>query len=276
MKNRLNLQLQGFLTTPPLWQDEFLGLKQFQLPEPTFPPDFDIAAEIPSITNNYVLGKRVESFFELVLRNTKNYEILAQNIQIQKEKITLGELDFLLKDLMMSRFFHIEKVYKFYVYDPSFENEMQRWIGPNRKDSFLQKIEKLKKRQLPLLFNPETASLLSKFDLQPTDLEQQVCFKANLFIQKNLKAHVFPQINTSCIVGFWIHFEEFTSEQYGAFQYFAPSKQDWPVRPEFNEKWSAYAEIKIQLLQMLHQKRSPLIWIKKNEFEFERIFIVWW
>lgn len=276
MQYRLNHQLQGFLSTPPLWKDEFLGLKQFQLPAVTFPSDFDIASEIPSITTNYVLGKRVESFFELVLKHTGNYEILAQNIQIQKEKITLGEIDFLLKDLILDRFYHIEKIYKFYVYDPSFENEMQRWIGPNRKDSLLQKIEKLKKRQLPLLFNPETASLLSQFDLQPKNLEQQVCFKANLFIPKSFRDHIFPHINTECIVGFYVHFEDFTSEEYGAFQFFTPSKQDWPVHPEFNEKWSSYSEIKIQLLQMLPQKRSSLIWIKKNELEFERIFIVWW
>lgn len=276
MQNRLNLQLQGFLNTPPLWQYKFLDLKQFKLPPVTFPVDFDIVSEIPSITTNYVLGKRVESFFELVLKNTGKYEILAQNIQIQKEKITLGELDFLLKDLSLNQFYHIEKVFKFYVYDPSIENEMQRWIGPNRKDSFLQKIQKLKKQQLPLLFNPETASVLSKFDLQPEDFEQQICFKANLFIPKGFKDHIYPDINSECIVGLWIHFDEFTSEEYKEHQYFTPSKQDWPILPGHNTEWFSYAEIKIRILQMFQQKKSPLVWIKKGEFEFERIFVVWW
>ena len=142
MKNRIKKQLLGYLHTPPLWRGELLGLKQFEPGKALTREQPDPEKAIPSLSSNFVLGKRMESFFELLIQNSDRYKLLANNIQISREKITLGELDFLLKDLHTNQNIHLELVYKFYVYDPSFKSEEARWIGPNRKYSFLQYIEK--------------------------------------------------------------------------------------------------------------------------------------
>lgn len=277
MKNRLTRQLQGFLRTPPLWRNQdVFGLQQFELPGYSFPEAMDLQKALPDLETNYVLGKRMERFFEFLLKNSRTIKVLKSNIQIRQDKITLGEIDFLAKDISLDQKHHIELVYKFYVYDPSYENELERWIGPNRNDSLLQKIEKLKQRQLPILFKPEAKEALSLLDLKAEELAQSVCFKASLFIPKAFEYTHSLLLNQKCISGFWLHFEEFTSEEYGRYTYYMPDKQDWPVQPEFSEKWFSFADIKKEILFQHQKKRAPLVWIKKNSREFERIFIVWW
>lgn len=277
MTERLMYQLQGFINTPALWNNgDLYDLQQFDLPHLNFIKGLNIISEIPSLSTNFVLGKRMESFFELVIKHSVRYQLIAQNLQVHKEKITLGEIDFIVKDLYHNKPQHVEVVYKFYVYDPDPVKEINRWIGPNRKDSLPQKILKLKKNQLPLLFKPETEKLLSTFHLKSEDMEQLVCYKAMLFVPKDLQHKNFPLINNQSITGYWIHYRDFDRKNYGQHKYYAPKKQDWPVHPKHQEEWMSFAEIKQQVLYYFQHKKSPLIWMKKGEENYERFFMVWW
>ena len=167
MNNRIKEQLLGFLNTPPLWKDhDLFDLLQFPFPDPPVTELLNSRVEIPGLETNFVLGKRMEIFFDHLLKNSEKYEVIGKNLQIFQGKLTLGELDFLIKNMENNTFHHIELVYKFYVYDSSYENELERWIGPNRRDSLLQKIEKLNQRQFPILFKPESKKLLSELNLK--------------------------------------------------------------------------------------------------------------
>lgn len=276
MKDRIKKQLLGYLHTPPLWREELLGLKQFDPGETTSRDLPDPKEAIPSLASNFVLGKRMESFFELLIQSSNRYKLLANNIQISRKKITLGELDFLLKDLYTSQNIHLELVYKFYVYDPSFSSEEARWIGPNRKDSFLQKMEKIRQKQFPLLHKPETRDFLKSLNLAPEDLIQQTYFKAKLFIPRAFQREEFPKLNHECIAGYYLSFKEFDNADYKDFKYHAPSKQDWPVAPKFGRDWVSFSEIKEQIQSSFDKRKSPLIWMKRSESEFEAFFVVWW
>jgi uncharacterized protein len=119
MKNTEWYQFLGFLSTPPLWEDRsFFKLKQFSIPKVNFPESPDFPKELPSLHTNYVLGKRIEEFYSLVLERSSQYNILAQGLQIFQKKITLGELDFILEVPGEEKVIHLEVVYKFYIYDP--------------------------------------------------------------------------------------------------------------------------------------------------------------
>jgi hypothetical protein len=276
MKNRLENQFEGFLSTSSLWKGTFYDLKQFEFPEIKIKNNLNILSHLPSLATNFVLGKRMESFFELMIRHSSTYKLLAHNIQISKEKITLGELDFLLKNLQNKQVSHIEMVYKFYVYDPSFSSEMQRWIGPNRRDTLLQKAEKLKEKQFPLLFKPETKNLLNSLGLDSAEILQQTCFKAHLFVPKKLQDKYFSHINNKCIAGTWLHFKDFTSAEYRDFKFYAPKKQDWPILPKHGETWYNHSEIIKQIEILFKKNKSPLIWVKKPGNTYERTLVVWW
>lgn len=278
MKNNLQYQLQAFINTPPLWKNkEMFDLEQYNIPSFDLPEDLQIEQELPSLNTNYVLGKRMESYFELLLKFSEGWELLEKNVQIQENKITIGELDFLLKNTASSKILtHVELVFKFYIYDPTFREETSRWIGPNRKDSLLQKISKLKQRQFPLLFHPETQKKLNHLNLAPDNIEQNVCFKAQLFLPKNLMNKKFTLINEKCICGYWIKMEEFSSEEFRLSLFAFPQKQDWPVSPENNKEWISYLEVKEKIKGAHAKKKSPLVWVKKEHQVFEKIFVVWW
>ncbi len=270
----LNEQYQGFITTPPLWKNnEEIDLIQFNLShvsEEVFKTD------LLSYNLSAVLGKRIESFFSYSIRHSDRYNIVAGNIQIIENKTTLGELDFILLDRIKNSYIHVEVVYKFYIYDPTFQNELERWIGPNRRDTFLYKLSKLKKKQLPLLFHPQTKIKLKELGLKPIDPLQKVCFKALLFVPYNYRQNIYPIINNACIAGYWISFSQFLSSEFKQYEYFIPDKLDWPVEPSKNKAWCSYKEIIESLRITIIKEKSPLIWIKKNSNTFERIFVVWW
>ncbi|WP_109852244.1 DUF1853 family protein [Aquimarina sp. AU58] len=266
----------GFLNSKPLWTDKtLLGLSPFNIEEILENDALPDETEI-NIRDNEVLGKRIEFFFEYGITNTDQYEIIAKNIQVYQNKITIGELDFLVKDHRNNNTLHIEVVYKFYLYDPLIEGELQQWIGPNRKDTLLQKIEKLKTKQLPLLYREETLSILEDLHINSKSIHQQVYYMANLFVPVSMKKELYPIVNNQCIIGFWISLKDFTSEQYDSFHFNIPKKKDWVIDPKYSDAWFSFEDIKEQVQISLSQKKSPLLWMRSNEDSYDRFFVVWW
>lgn len=277
MKDKEWQQLQGFLSTPPLWKkSEIFKLKQFAIPKVNFqsPPDF--AEQLPSLHTNYVLGKRIESFYSLVLEKSDTYKILAQGLQIFEDKVTLGELDFLLGTKEGEEVIHLEVVYKFYIYDPALEGELNRWIGPNRKDTLLKKLHKLEQKQFPLLFHKETRRELEELGIEGKPVQQQVSFLAHLFLPRKISKKDLPLINNECIAGTWIHKKDFTREGYGNKEFHIPVKQDWAIDPSCNQTWSSFETIEGQIEGSVARERSPLVWMRSKNGTFERFFVVWW
>ena len=276
MDQRIKEQLSGFINTPGLWRDrDLFNLHQFQFPDYPGKEVMNSAFKIPELRSNFVLGKRMEIFFDYLLGHSQQYEVIAKNLQIYRGKVTLGELDFLVKDLHDNSIYHIELVYKFYLYDPLGETE-DKWIGPNRKDSLIQKISRLKTHQIPLLEAEETREILQSYDLKFQEIKQQVCFKATLFVPKNFKLPELSKIDMACIAGYWIGFKDFSPDGYSRHSFYAPRKQDWPIDPSTNEEWNSYPEILDQVLEFIKDKRSTLMWMKNETGGFERFFVVWW
>ncbi|TPN85129.1 DUF1853 family protein [Aquimarina algicola] len=274
MHFELSQQLQGFLQSHLLWDDFNFGLQQFDF-KSINNISYDTIHSI-HVGDNEVLGKRVEHFFEYCIENSDIYTLLAKNLQVFKEKITIGELDFIIKDLNKDTIIHVELIFKFYVYDHTISNELERWIGPNRKDSLLQKIEKLKTKQLPLLYKEETFPILEHLNIDPKYIDQKVCYMANLFVHLSLQNSSIPIVNTNCIIGFWIHKHEFHREAYSSFVFCIPEKKYWLVNPNQCTTWFSFEDIEEKIQSFLSKKRSPMVWIKRNEDQYERFFIVWW
>lgn len=272
-KEELDSQFNGFLNTPPLWKDKGL----IEIP----PYKFNFSASPkryirPDIPSNLVLGKRIEYFFSHYIEHYTPEGILANNVQIINDKTTVGELDFLIKHTESQEVFHIELVYKFYLYDPSFASEKERWIGPNRRDSLVKKLHRLKNHQFPLLYRIETQPLLEDLGLDINEIHQRLCFKANLFVPFPLLGHALPLINNECVKGFWIQTADFTETAFGRSFFYTPQKADWPREPKSNNIWFSFSQISEVLQPLLEQKRSPLIWMKTGKEEYARFFLVWW
>ncbi|MDN3644018.1 DUF1853 family protein [Lutimonas halocynthiae] len=263
----IQLQYQGYVNTPLLWQlNSLYGLKQFEFSESSkqiFPD---------SIPERMRLGNRVEKFVYHDLRHNLNIEMLLENQQIQDGKLTIGELDCVLKQDHLP--IHLEIVYKFYLYDPEVgSSELEHWIGPNRNDTLLKKLNKLKHKQLPLLHNRHTKEVLNKVNLLADEINQRVYFKAQLFVP--YQAHVeFDQLNEQCLKGVYIHASEI--EQLSGCEFFIPTKVDWlqEARPEVD--WMPFINFKELIKPILHEKRAPLCWIKFPDGKLQKFFVVWW
>lgn len=267
-------QFQGFLMTSQIFAETTLcNYPLYQTSK--LPPEGKLP-EISAPTVS-VLGKRMEHFFAAYVTHFTSEEILAQNRQIIQEKTTLGELDFLLKDSTSGEISHVELIYKFYLFDPDTgTSELDHLIGPNKRDSLNRKLERLQKRQFPLLFHETTRNLLNSLNIDAEHVVQKMCFKASVFLPKQMKKTSFIHINPETVAGYWIKAAEFTVDAYGRNIFFTPNKKCWPVLPERNNTWFSFEDIEEQIAPLLQNKFAPLLWMKTPEGKHERLFIVWW
>lgn len=267
----LKQQYTGYLNTPSLWQNSLIGLKQFNM-DLTADHTLDVF-----IKEGLMLGKRAERFFENYIKHKQEYSIVLANKQINHEQLTLGEFDFILAK--NEQFFHVECVYKFYLFNPTIitKNALEGWVGPNCKDFLVKKLDKLKHHQLPLLFNEHAKPILNAYDIPLNAITQQVSFKAQLFINSNLKLPAFQSINKNCVAGFWMYYDHFmNSEHFKNYKFYIPKKHDWFILPDTHVSWLSYKDFTSLLSGFINEKRSPLCWFKNPKGLLEKGFVVWW
>ena len=261
-------QYEGFLKTPLLWKNNAIfGLNQFEA-------NINKTPQFNSIKKAEIrLGKRVEQFSFFTFQQDKTVQILSENFQIQDKKRTVGEIDCLL--LKNKQPIHIEIVYKFYLYNKSVgTREIEHWIGPNKRDSFFQKLTKLKEKQLPLLHNKHTKSHLKELEISSEKTIQNVFFKAQLFVPLADINKTFPEINNNCIYGFYISPREL--KRFENCKFHIPTKVDWLKEIQTNISWLNYPTFESFISTFLNEESAPLCWLKHPNGKTEKFFVVWW
>ncbi|MDB4297788.1 DUF1853 family protein [Flavobacteriaceae bacterium] len=269
MLDKLLLQYKGFINTPNLWeQADFYKYPQIEIDYLETPNLLEI-----DTTKHHRLGKLVECFFQKNIEQNTLYSPICNNIQIQTEKkITLGELDFICNTPDGQK--HIELTYKFYLYKTDIKGELNRWVGPNLRDSLVKKLDKLRDKQFPMLANKYTQPILDQHNLSINSIEQVMHFKANLFVPLSLAKHTFQHINNACVKGYYISHKEIDF-LFPFALYQIPNKQDWLIDPADNTDWMIFIDVKPLILEQIKVQHSPLIWIKRDGV-FERFFITFW
>ena len=274
--NNLKKQFLAYMSTFSLFR-EWDGLMQFELDIEEV-EEFDFSKL--EITKRLTLGNRVERFFEFYINQSKKYKLIKKNIQIIKDKHTLGELDFIIYDLVSKKYIHVEHVYKFYLYDDTIEHELDRFIGPNCNDTLVKKLTKLKNKQFPLLYKDETKEYLSDLDIEiaQNNIEQKVCFKGNIYLPLDLENTNISILNESCIRGFYINKEKFLSdEEFKKHEYFKPIKFDWICDASINDTWFSYDEVYDSIKVLLDDEKSTLVWMRDTEKNITKsFFITYW
>lgn len=267
-KAQMQMRYQGFLDTPMLFKSLYSGLDPLVLSINTKNYSFD-----DSDINESRLGKLTEHFVFNELNGITNIDVLKTNIQINNNKTTIGELDALIKQA--NQLIHLEIIFKFYLYDnQSNLSEINKWIGPNRKDSLSKKIDKLKTKQLPLLFNKQTNSYLLALGINLNKIVQKIYFKAQLFVPLEMVNHDFEFINNSCVQGYYLSINEVMTLP-NTVKFYIPKKLDWLINPNDFVKWMSHKEFIPIISNCMDKKTSPLCWIKRKEYLF-KIFVVYW
>lgn len=269
-------QYQGFLKTGlmvnQLPETKILGLQSVLNPE--FIPLKNFPFEQARAFS--FLGKRAEIFFQLYLKQSKRYTEIVYSLQIIKDKITLGEFDFICFDKDTGEVVHIELVNKIYLYDNSLHEDPDFcWIGPNRRDRFIDKAEKLKTKQFPLLYHPDAEATLYQLDLDPWKIKQRLCFKAILFLPENSYIR-FHKTNLSCVSGYYYTLDEFLDKPWKDHKFYMPKKINWFIDESQHTLWHPHTKILIQLQHVLEQNQSPMLFRKDKKENTFKCFVVWW
>lgn len=256
----------GFLETPCLWkQHTVFDLQQFEIKSKSIKIDIEIDEKLR-------LGKYIERLVSFELQQEKSISKLSENIQIQNGKTTLGELDCLF--LKNEKPVHLEIIYKFYIYDDSIgTSEIEHVVGPNKKDALIEKLKKLSQKQLPLLHSEEAKNYLKTLNLNSAKMEQQVYFKAQLFIPFQKKI-ILKTLNQNCISGFYIYKKQM--QQFSDCKFYIPKKMDWIIATHSNVNWSNFESFKKASDTYLERQFSPLCWIKFPNGILKKFFLVWW
>ncbi|MGB5556010.1 MAG: DUF1853 family protein [Flavobacteriaceae bacterium] len=264
-------QCFGFLNTPPLWKNTAFGIRQFDFPEIDL-SDF-VAEPIPM---NIRLGHQMEYVFNQLIAHSRQYEVVLHNLPIKKENRTIGEIDFILRELRTEKLIHVELTYKFYIIDPGISEPIHRLMGPNKRDLFFTKMEKIKNRQFKVLHSEEAAKALYDRNIDPTGISQEACFKAQLFVPFGSAATRIRPLNHTCIGGHWIRFDDFNTPEFQSYRFYIPFKTEWVIAPHSAVNWTSHHETLLEIKLRIRTKNAPMLWIKKSETEFEKFFVVWW
>ena len=263
--NLTQQRFSGFQNTPFLWKESLLGLEQFSWD----PSKLSIGEKI---SDTMRLGNYVERLVSYELHQDLAIQVLKENAQIISDKVTLGEIDSLLLDNKQA--VHLEIAYKFYLYDASVGTDfIDHWIGPNRRDSLVLKLNKIKNKQFPLLYSKECTSLLSELELNANSIQQKTYFKAQLYIPFK-KEIDFEQLNPDCVCGFYMDAEQV--QKFSDCKFYIPKKLDWLIEPHKDVDWMNFEQTK-KRIDEFHQKQSaPLCWIKQTNGEILKVFVTWW
>jgi len=111
---------------------------------------FRIPPDPPSLNVQQKLGHLYEAVLATLLEASPGYAVLARNVQLQLDiHRTVGELDFLLRDLASGQCLHLELATKFYL---AVETEQGLMLpGPDARDNYHRKLAKMRGHQLQLL-----------------------------------------------------------------------------------------------------------------------------
>ena len=108
---------------------------------------------------NQKLGHLYEDALHLLLSASDQLEVLADHVQVfDRNRITLGEMDYILRDVRTQQVFQLELAVKFYLGLPTADG----WTfpGPDPHDNWQRKLQHMRTHQLSLAQRPEAQSLL--------------------------------------------------------------------------------------------------------------------
>ncbi|SIS74734.1 hypothetical protein SAMN05421766_103789 [Zobellia uliginosa] len=264
-------QCFGFLATPALWTGMEFGIEQFVFPE------IDLHGFTPQpISKKIRLGHQMEEVFSRLLTHDTTYELLLHNLLVKDQNRTIGEIDFILRHRETKKLIHVELTYKFYIVDPSLSEPIHCLVGPNRRDLFFNKMEKIRDKQFGLLHTESGIKALSERGIDHEAIVHQACFKAQLFMPfQKPQLHIEP-LNTACVHGYWLRVEDFYSTDFQGYRYYIPIKSEWVIAPHNNVDWSSHSEILEEVRLRIENTSAPMVWLKKSDRQFEKLFVVWW
>jgi len=218
----------------------------------------------------------MEAVCKQILEYCPDYEVLVHNLPIREGKQTIGEIDFILKEVATQQLVHVELTYKFYIIDPSISEPIHQLMGPNRRDMFFTKMEKIKNQQFKLIHSTPGRKALAELGINHTKIRHYACYKAQLFEPYMSKPITIRPLNPNSIIGYWLRMIDFKSNVFSTYEFYIPFKSEWVLEPHIHVKYLSHFKTLLEINLRMLKENAPMVWMKKSETEFEKFFVVWW
>lgn len=153
------------------------------------------------------------------LTQSSSYQLLAEELQVERDKRTLGAVDFVVKN-PCGDLEHWEVAIKFYL---GFEGE---WRGPNAKDTLAKKYHKMSTHQLMLSSTAEYQHQFPQFPVAKRRLLLQGRLYTNPFLP-NTAIPTHLNVNTARMTGFWCWPHQLPKDR----RFFALGRDQWITCP---------------------------------------------
>ncbi len=216
------------------------------------------------------LGHLYEDALELLIRGCGGLQLLAKNLQIADASgRTLGEMDFLIRNLESGEVFQLELAVKFYL---AFLDTagVERYPGPDPRDNWINKLNRMRERQLRLSETAEARKMLAeRFGVEEVVVRQRIYGMIfDPIAAEQLSAP--PCIAAGCRRGKWLYVKEF-DERYGSLRSarIVP-KCLWPV-PLKEALLDCLPTVSVSELRAQAAQRCVLFW---DEAVGEVVFLV--
>lgn len=178
------------------------------------------------------LGKRFERLLSFWFKHSKHWDLIWEGKQFVDDKTTIGEIDFLVRELQSDELMHIEVACKFYLSSENSSN-WASWLGPNAKDCFADKMIKFE-RQLALSQHPLLRQELKAAGLE--NVEPKLFLKGFFFHHFSLlmKAKAPRLANTHYNAAWFCFAKEFDLLAHESALWYVLEKKHWLsiVHPE--------------------------------------------
>ena len=152
------------------------------------------------IDHQFILGKYFEKLIQFIFEYFEGFKLVTNGLQVIKNNRTIGEIDFIFKNLMDNKTTHLEVAVKYYMgYKSSAKHTM--WIGPNGMDNISGKIQKFTTQLSMAMFAEELS------DLNPASFKKMVLLKGYFF--KHINSDLIPHFcNPDALIGQWLYISE--------------------------------------------------------------------
>lgn len=212
------------------------------------------------------LGQYFECLWHYYFHHHPHYQLITHNLQIKSpEKITLGELDIVVRDRWRDCVMHIELAVKFYLglnhliraEHPHVEN-IEAFIGPGLRDRLIDKYTHTFNHQLPLSSSPIVKTMGIHID------EVHAVFKGRLF---------HPSITSINHNHLWLSEQQFSKQQKDLC-YLILDKSQWFSERRLSENMPLpLAHSFLDLAALTHPKQIAVFNPHSGD-EDRRLFIV--
>lgn len=210
------------------------------------------------------LGHLYEDALACLICESERWDLLAKNLQVSDVTgRTIGEMDFLVRDLQSGECFQLELAVKFYL-SVFCSDGSEKYPGPDPRDNWVNKLNRMREQQLRLSETSEARRLLAeRFGIAGISVFQRVygiVFDPMLESRRSRP----PSIGGRARRAKWLYAKDFKSVYAGLEQFRIVPKCLWPVQMNPALLASLDQVSKAQLLWMA-EERCVLFWDEGNE-----------